>query len=124
MYAGGGERASGLSGAAGAPGGPILRGVEVDEVGVADIDRLIAAFDPAEGREIVRAATADGRAGHPVLFGRRFFEDLRSLSGDQGARSILAAAAEFVVEIPTTGDAALVDLDTPEDWAAWRAGRA
>ena len=38
--------------------------------------------------------------------------------------SVLAAAADFVVEVPTAGDAALVDLDTPEDWAAWRAARA
>ena len=97
---------------------------DMPEVDAADIDRLIAAFDPAEAREIVRAATADGRPGHPVLFGRRFFEDLRGLGGDQGARSILAAAADFVVEVPTAGEAALVDLDTPEDWAAWRAGRA
>ena len=96
---------------------------DLPEVGVADIDRQIAAFDPAEGREIVRAVSADGRPGHPVLIGRRFFEDLRGLAGDQGARSVLAAAADFVVEVPTAGDAALVDLDTPEDWAAWRAAR-
>jgi molybdenum cofactor cytidylyltransferase len=97
---------------------------DMPEVAAADIDRLIAAFDPAEGREIVRAVSADGRPGHPVLFGRRFFEDLRDLSGDQGARSVLAAAADFVVEVPTSGEAALVDLDTPEDWEAWRAARA
>ncbi|HVH02082.1 MAG TPA: nucleotidyltransferase family protein [Amaricoccus sp.] len=96
---------------------------DMPEIGAADIDRLIAAFDPAEGREIVRAVSADGRPGHPVLIGRRFFEDLRGLAGDQGARSVLAAAADFVVEVPTAGDAALVDLDTPEDWAAWRAAR-
>jgi molybdenum cofactor cytidylyltransferase len=96
---------------------------DMPEIGAAEIDRLIAAFDPAEGREIVRAVSADGRPGHPVLFGRRFFEDLRGLSGDQGARSVLAAAADFVVEVPTAGEAALVDLDTPEDWAAWRAAR-
>ena len=77
---------------------------DMPEVGAAEIDRLIAAFDPAEGREIVRAVSADGRPGHPVLFGRRFFEDLRGLAGDQGARSILAAAADFVVEVPTAGD--------------------
>ena len=96
---------------------------DMPEVGAAEIDRLIAAFDPAEGREIARAVSADGRPGHPVLFGRRFFEDLRGLAGDQGARQILAGAGEFVVEVPTAGTAALVDLDTPEDWAAWRAGR-
>ena len=90
------------------------------EVGAADIDRLIAAFDPAEGREACRAVSADGVPGHPVLFGRRFFEALAGLSGDHGARELLREAAGLVVEVPTPGRAAVVDLDTPEEWAAWR----
>jgi molybdenum cofactor cytidylyltransferase len=94
---------------------------DMPEVGTAEIDRLIAAFDPGEGREIVRAVSADGTPGHPVLFGRRFFEALAGLTGDRGAREVLREAAEFVVDVPTPGRAALVDLDTPEDWAAWRA---
>ncbi len=96
---------------------------DMPEVGSADIDRLIAAYDPEEGREICRAVSADGTPGHPVLFGRRFFETLAGLQGDQGAREVLREAAEFVAEVPTPGRAALVDLDTPEDWAAWRAQR-
>lgn len=95
---------------------------DMPEVAAGDIDRLIAAFDPAEGREICRAATAEGAPGHPVLFGRRFFETLAGLSGDRGARDVLREAAEFVVEVPIGGRAAVTDLDTPEDWAAWRAG--
>jgi molybdenum cofactor cytidylyltransferase len=94
---------------------------DMPEVGPREIDRLIAAFDPEEGREICRAVSADGTPGHPVLFGRRFFETLAGLSGDRGARELLQEAAEFVTEVPTAGQAALVDLDTPEDWAAWRA---
>ena len=93
---------------------------DMPEVGAAEIDRLIAAYDPGEGREIVRAVSADGVPGHPVLFGRRFFETLGGLHGDRGAREVLDEAAEFVTEVPT-GRSALVDLDTPEDWAAWRA---
>ena len=68
--------------------------------------------------------SADGTPGHPVLFGRRFFETLAGLRGDRGAREVLREAAEFVTEVPTPGRAALVDLDTPEDWAAWRAAAA
>lgn len=94
---------------------------DMPEVGPRDIDRLIAAFDPAEGREIVRAATQSGRPGHPVLFGRRFFENLAALTGDRGARDLLREAAEFVVDVPIQGEAAATDLDTPEAWAAWRA---
>ena len=96
---------------------------DMPEVGPAQIDRLIAAYDPEEGREICRAVSADGTPGHPVLFGRRFFETLAGLTGDRGAREVLREAAEFVTDVPTPGRAALVDLDTPEDWVAWRAGR-
>jgi molybdenum cofactor cytidylyltransferase len=94
---------------------------DMPEVGARDIDRLIAAFDPAEGRELCRAVTAEGVPGHPVLFGRRFFETLAALSGDRGAREVLREAAEYVTDVPMPGRAAAVDLDTPEDWAAWRA---
>lgn len=89
----------------------------------ADIDRMIAAFDPQENRAIVRAATEDGRSGHPVLFGRRFFEALRGLSMDQGAREVVKEHPDFVVDVQLPGANAVVDLDTPEDWAAWRSER-
>jgi molybdenum cofactor cytidylyltransferase len=96
---------------------------DMPEVGAGEIDRLIAAYDPEAGREIARAVSDGGTPGHPVLFGRRFFEALAGLQGDQGAREVLREAAEFVALVPTPGRAALVDLDTPEDWAAWRAQR-
>lgn len=93
---------------------------DMPELAAAHIDRLIAAFDPAEGRAIVRAATETGRPGHPVLFGRRFFELLRALEGDAGARPIIEDYPEFLAEVLLPGTAAATDLDTPEDWAAWR----
>ncbi|HPG21848.1 MAG TPA: nucleotidyltransferase family protein [Amaricoccus sp.] len=97
---------------------------DMPEIGSEAIDRLIAAFDPAAGREILRATAADGRPGHPVLFGRRFFGQLAALKGDRGARSVIAGApAGSVLHVPIAGRAALLDLDTPEDWDAWRAGR-
>jgi molybdenum cofactor cytidylyltransferase len=98
----------------------VLLLADMPEVGAAEIDKLIAAFDPEEAREICRAVSADGTPGHPVLFGQRFFEALGGLRGDVGAREVLRDAAEFVTEVATAGRAALVDLDTPEDWAAWR----
>jgi len=87
-----------------------------------DFDRLIAGFDPDEGRAIVRAVTEAGKPGHPVLFGRRFFELLRALEGDRGARELIQDHPEFVVDVTLPGAAAATDLDTPADWAAWRAG--
>ncbi|MEM6439698.1 MAG: molybdopterin-binding/glycosyltransferase family 2 protein [Pseudomonadota bacterium] len=101
----------------------LLALADMPEVGAAHADRLLAAFDPGEGRAIVRATDEDGRPGHPVLFGRRFFESLARLSGDEGAREILRANEAFVTDVTTPGRAARLDLDTPEAWAAWRAER-
>ncbi|MCL5779083.1 nucleotidyltransferase family protein [Limibaculum sp. FT325] len=97
---------------------------DMPDLDPSDIDRLIAAFDPAEGRAIVRALGADGTPGHPVIFGRRFFEPLRALEGDTGARAVVAEHPDFVVDVTLSGRSALTDLDTPQDWAAWRARQA
>ena len=101
--------------------GALIVLADMPEVSAADIDRILAAFAPGEGREIVRALTPDGAPGHPVLFGRRFFEALRTLGGDEGARTLLSEHREFVVEVTLPGSAAATDLDTPEDWERWRA---
>ncbi|MDF2234392.1 nucleotidyltransferase family protein [Albimonas sp. CAU 1670] len=101
----------------------LLALADMPEVSAAHADALIAAFDPARGAAICRAADAQGRPGHPVLFGRRFFESLSRLTGDEGARDILRANADFVTLVTTEGRAARLDLDTPEAWAAWRAER-
>ncbi len=112
---------AGLAAASGSADAAVVMLADMPEVTAGAVERLIAAYDPGEGREICRAVSADGRPGHPVLFGRRFFESLASLRGDRGAREVLAEAVDFVVDVPTEGRAAVTDLDTPEDWAAWRA---
>lgn len=87
------------------------------------IDQLIAEYDPKAGREIVRAVSPSGQPGHPVLFGRRFFESLASLTGDRGARTLFGEVQDFTYDVPLPGRTALTDLDTPEAWAAWRSAR-
>jgi molybdenum cofactor cytidylyltransferase len=83
----------------------------------AAIDRLIAAFDPAEGRAIV-VPTVRGKRGNPVLFATRFVPEIATITGDVGARHLLGAYASEVVEIEFDDDAALVDVDTPAAFQA------
>lgn len=71
--------------------------------------------------QIHRATAADGTPGHPVIFPSRHFDDLQALTGDTGARAILSAHPVHPVALPDRH--AITDLDTPEDWAAWRATR-
>jgi molybdenum cofactor cytidylyltransferase len=81
------------------------------------IDRLIAAFNPLEGRAIV-VPTRHGKRGNPVLWARRFFAEMMQISGDVGARHLIGEHAELVAEVEMDDDAILVDIDTPEALAA------
>lgn len=80
---------------------------------------LILAAHAATPDRPLRGAAEDGTPGHPVLFPRRLFPDLLELSGDSGGRAVLTRHPATAIPLP--GRAALTDLDTPEDWAAWRA---
>jgi molybdenum cofactor cytidylyltransferase len=77
------------------------------------IDRLIAAYDPDEGRTII-VPTHDGRGGNPILWDRRYFPEMLALSGDSGARSLLKRYVEQVAEIAIDEDSVLRDFDTVE----------
>jgi molybdenum cofactor cytidylyltransferase len=83
------------------------------------VDRLIDAFAPELGNLIV-VPVADGRRGNPVLWSRRFFNELMTLDGDIGARHLIARHAEAVAEVPVEGDGAFLDIDTPQALEAAR----
>jgi molybdenum cofactor cytidylyltransferase len=100
-------------------GGLFLLG-DMPDVSAALIDRLIAAFDPAEGRAIC-VATRHGKRGNPVLWSRRFFPDIMALTGDIGAKHLMTEHDELVCEIEAEDDGPLTDIDTPEALAAYRA---
>jgi len=84
-----------------------------------DLDRLIAAFNPLEGRAIV-VPTRRGKRGNPVLWARRFFAEMAELAGDVGAKHLIGEHAELVCEVEMDTDSVLVDIDTPDALAALR----
>jgi molybdenum cofactor cytidylyltransferase len=82
------------------------------------IDRLAAAFNPLEGRSICRPAH-QGKAGHPILWGRQYVQALLLAEGDQGGRDLLKQEAAAICEIVEESPAPLLDLDTPEAYEAF-----
>ena len=60
-----------------------------------------------------------GRRGHPVAFGSELFSDLVQLSGDEGARRLMARYPSLGIEVTDPG--VLLDVDTEADLAALRA---
>jgi len=93
---------------------------DMPQVDAALIDRLIGVIDPDKGA-LVAVPTIDGKRGNPVVWSRRFFPDLMAVEGDAGARHLIGRYAEAVVEVPVSGKAALIDIDTPEALEAVKA---
>ena len=80
------------------------------------LDRLIAAYDPDEGRSIV-VPVFKGKGGNPILWDRRYFPEILALTGDGGARGLLQRHAEQVAEVEMDEDAVLRDFDTVDSLA-------
>jgi molybdenum cofactor cytidylyltransferase len=70
----------------------------------------------------VAYAQHQGRRGHPVGFAAELFSELIELTGDEGARRLLARYPAFGVEIDDPG--VLFDVDTADDLALARSAAA
>src|SRR4051812_33018346 len=54
----------------------------------------------------------DGRRGHPVIFDRRLFDELRAAPLDAGARTVVRAHWNESIDVPVDDRGSLVDVDT------------
>lgn len=100
---------------------PTLDGVLValaDMPGVTtqDYDRLIAEFRRHGGSAVVRA-TSGGRRGNPAILPRPLLGRIEELQGDEGARHLVESGGLEIVDVEI-GEAAHVDVDTPDALAA------
>ena len=89
----------------------------------ADLRQLYEAYLSNPAYLIWRGATADGKAGHPIIFSAAVRPRFADLSGDDGAARIVGPLQKETCLIRLRDDRARRDLDTPEDWAAWRKTR-
>jgi molybdenum cofactor cytidylyltransferase len=84
------------------------------------ITGLISAFAIAGRDRIVYPVTAEGDQRNPVLWPRRYFGELRALSGSEGAKRILQNARADCLPVSTELVEALDDVDTPAELEAAR----
>jgi molybdenum cofactor cytidylyltransferase len=99
-----------------AASGAMIMLADMPLVRSADINRMIEAFRSAGGLSIVRARSR-GKNGNPVILPRSLFEEAKAIEGDIGARKIVESSRLDVIEVEI-GEAALVDVDTPEQIVA------
>jgi molybdenum cofactor cytidylyltransferase len=114
----GGQLTSVLAGLAAAdrPGVTALLVTPVDApmIAPATVSALIQAFR-STGAPVTRA-THQGRHGHPVIFSRAVFDDLRRADLSVGARAVLRLHADRTVNVDVDDAGVLGDVDTPADY--------
>lgn len=101
-----------------APEAVLVHLVDLPDVGPDVVGRMVA----LAGTEVVARATYGGRPGHPVVFGRRWWDDIAAaLAGDTGARGWLAGRDDLLTV--ECGDLASgIDVDVPGDLPGRRRG--
>ena len=109
---------AGLAGVPETASGALVLLGDMPRVSAALAARLIAVH-AAEPAAAAVAPVAGGRRGNPILLARALFPAVATIGGDTGARALLDATLDRVVEVPTTEDGVLIDIDTPEALARY-----
>lgn len=65
------------------------------------------------GRAIV-VPKFGGKRGHPVIFAARLYDELLAAPVEQGARAVVWAHPEEVLEVPTSEEGVVLNLNDPE----------
>ncbi len=91
---------------------------DMPEITKDDLCHMLALLDA--DHLIWRGSDATNTPGHPIIFGASLRSDFADLTGDMGARAIIARNATRTRLVRLPGRHATCDLDTPEQWADWR----
>jgi molybdenum cofactor cytidylyltransferase len=83
------------------------------------VSRLIGEFNHLPDKIYVPALL--GRRGHPLLLPWNVATKTRNLAPDRGVNSLLAEHHASVATVEMPGEPILADLDTPDDYRAWKA---
>jgi molybdenum cofactor cytidylyltransferase len=78
------------------------------------INALIQAF--VQGEKGIVVPSFRGRKGNPVIFHKRYQEDLLKLEGDVGGRSIIERHPEDVWVVHVKSEGVVKDIDTWKDY--------
>ena len=95
-------------------GGVLVTLVDVPLIDVETVSRLRDAHQRT--RAPVVRPVQNGRHGHPVIFDRAVFDELRCANPDGGAKTVVHAHLTDAVEVTVEVDGPFLDIDTPSEY--------
>jgi molybdenum cofactor cytidylyltransferase len=100
----------------GIDGALILLG-DMPEIETSVLTALVAAFT---GENAICVPVRRGRQGNPVLWGSAHFAEMMGLTGDSGAKPLMARHETHLIEVQVATDSIFEDVDAPEDLARFK----
>jgi molybdenum cofactor cytidylyltransferase len=92
---------------------------DVPGIRTVDIQAVLTEFARHRGLKVVRASDAERNPGTPICLPANVVAQFSKLKGDEGGRKLLENMDIKFVQF--NNDRATRDLNTPDDWANWRA---
>jgi molybdenum cofactor cytidylyltransferase len=89
--------------------------VDLPLISAATVRAVRDAFLANPGAPLVRPRRG-GRYGHPVIFNRSIFGELRRADPSTGAKPVVHAHAAEEVNVDVDDEGAFIDIDTPADY--------
>ena len=91
--------------------------IDVPLIAAATIRTLVQRYKT--GTAMIVRPTREGRHGHPVIFDRALFQELRSANPAEGAKEVVRAHSAELLNVEVEDEGAFTDIDTPEDYERW-----
>ena len=88
--------------------------VDVPMVSPATVSAVIKGW--RESRAPIVRPAGGARHGHPVIFDRVVFEDLRKADLNAGAKAVFAMHRDRILNVEVNDPGAFEDIDTPQDY--------
>ena len=79
------------------------------------ITKLINVYNANKDLQPIVIPTANGTPGHPVIFDKAYFNEIQSLEGDRGARPVVDAHQDKLIQVEIDDPGILRDIDTLDD---------
>jgi len=89
--------------------------VDVPLVSAQTVRAVLDAYRRHPGAPIVRPVRG-GRHGHPVVFDRALFGELRAADPAVGAKLVVRAHHDEILDVDVADEGAFLDIDTPVDY--------
>jgi molybdenum cofactor cytidylyltransferase len=97
--------------------------VDLPLISATTVQAVREAFLANRSAPLVRPRRGE-RHGHPVIFNRTIFGELRRTDPSKGAKPVVHAHAAEEVNVDVDDEGAFIDIDTPEDYERFIASSA